>query len=54
MKPLDWLLILVIATAFVLCLIWLFNQHKKGRYIGCGGDCDNCFWAQFEHPVKKK
>ena len=38
MKPLDIILIAVLAAAFTAALVHTLRNSKKG----CGGDCANC------------
>ncbi len=40
MKPLDFVVLVMIAAAFVLAVLWARRRKKQGR--GCCGDCGHC------------
>lgn len=39
---LDVILIVIIATLFILATVYTIKQRRKGKCVGCGGDCSNC------------
>mgnify|MGYP001232349752 CR=1 FL=1 len=53
MRAADWILVGLVALALAAAVAWMVGQHRRGRYIACGGDCVNCPWARFE-GIKKK
>lgn len=38
----DYILIILIAIAFITALVYIFRQRKSGHCFGCGGGCKNC------------
>lgn len=43
MKVLDYILLALIAAAFVGALVFLWKSKKAGKCIGCGGQgCPHC------------
>lgn len=43
MKPLDYVLIAVVAVIIGLSLFFTIRNAKRGKNCGgCGGDCANC------------
>ena len=42
MKPLDYVIIAVILSAVIGSVVYIVRSHKKGKCVGCGGDCSRC------------
>ena len=42
MSWLDWLLVGLLAAWIAAGAVWMYRRKKKGRCIGCGGDCASC------------
>jgi len=39
---LEWLLLGLLALWVIVSILWMRKRRKKGRCIGCGGDCSRC------------
>ena len=42
MSALDWVLLAVLAAWIVGSILWMRHRRKKGKCIGCSGDCGSC------------
>lgn len=38
----DYVLICLVSVVFVLALAYIYRNKKKGKCIGCSGDCSRC------------
>ncbi len=48
----DYLILGVIALLLVVVVIYLIRQKKKGKCIGCGGDCSSCRYKNTSQKEK--
>ena len=46
MSWLDWLLVGLLVVWIAVSAVWMYRRKKKGRCIGCGGDCANCAYRR--------
>lgn len=46
MSWLEYLLLGILALWIIVSILWMRNRRKKGRCIGCGGDCSKCVYHQ--------
>ena len=46
MSWLDWLLIVLLAVWIAVSAVWMRRKKKKGRCLGCGGDCASCAYRK--------
>lgn len=42
MRPLDYIIIGILCLWFVLSIIHVVNNKKKGKCTGCSGCCSSC------------
>ncbi len=42
MKPIDYVIIAVVAAAVVGVIAYLIYDKKKGKNVGCGCGCSGC------------
>lgn len=42
MKPVDYIIIGIIVILVVIVTIIIIKNKKKGKCLGCGGDCNTC------------
>ena len=42
MSALDWAVLAVLAVWIAASVVWMLRRKKKGKCLGCDGNCDRC------------
>ena len=42
MSGLDWAVLAAVLAWIALSIVWMRRRRKKGKCIGCSGDCAAC------------
>lgn len=54
MSAADWIITAIVLVLLALAIIYIVRQKKKGKCIGCGGDCSDCIYRDKKGNGKKK
>ena len=44
----DWLLVALLAAWIAGSAVWMYRRKKKGRCLGCSGDCESCAYKDMK------
>lgn len=48
----DWLIVGAVILLLIAAIGYIIKQKKKGKCIGCSGDCQNCCSGMCESKKK--